>query len=84
MPKLRNVLILSAGGFGAAVTLLAAPLASAEPSLVPQCVNEGGSAAYGGSSTECATEGNVQINDSPAVYPGEDVDSYWGFPGFFM
>ncbi len=84
MLQSRKVLALSAAGFGAAVTFLATPLASAEPSLVPQCVNEGGSGAYGGQSTECATEGNVQINDSPAVYPGEDVDSYWGFPGFFM
>ncbi|MDG5482796.1 hypothetical protein [Mycolicibacterium gadium] len=54
-------------------------------SLLPQCVNEGGSAALGGSSTECATPGNVQINDTPAqqeyVGPWGDM---WGEPGLFF
>ena len=33
----------------------------------PQCVNTGGSEAMGGSATECATPGNVEINDTPAA-----------------
>ena len=53
--------------------------------LLPQCVNEGGSAALGGSATECATPGNVQINDTPAqqeyVGPWGDM---WGEPGLFF
>ena len=57
----------------------------AQASGLPQCVNEGGSAALGGSSTECATPGNVQINDTPAqqeyVGPWGDM---WGGDGLFF
>jgi hypothetical protein len=57
----------------------------AQASGLPQCVNEGGSAALGGSSTECATPGNVQINDTPAqqeyVGPWGDM---WGGEGLFF
>ena len=56
-----------------------------QASGLPQCVNEGGSAALGGSATECATPGNVQINDTPAqqeyVGPWGDM---WGEPGLFF
>lgn len=57
----------------------------AQASGLPQCVNEGGSEALGGSSTECATPGNVQINDTPAqqeyVGPWGDM---WGGDGLFF
>lgn len=64
-----------------------APVQEQRPqaSGLPQCVNEGGSAALGGSATECATPGNVQINDTPAqqeyVGPWGDM---WGEPGLFF
>ncbi|MFI5510346.1 hypothetical protein ACIA48_23010 [Mycobacterium sp. NPDC051804] len=64
-----------------------APIQEQRPqaSGLPQCVNEGGSAALGGSATECATPGNVQINDTPAqqeyVGPWGDM---WGEPGLFF
>ena len=62
---------------GAAAAVLAAPsaIAQPEPSL-PQCVDTGGAEAIGGSNTECATPGNVQINATPAeptyLYPWDD------------
>ncbi len=83
---------------GAAAAILAAPAASAEPTpapepteqaaapgQLPQCVNEGGAEALGGSSTECATPGNVQINDTPAEqeYVGPWGDMFGG-DGFFF
>ena len=57
----------------------------AQASGLPQCVNEGGSAAMGGSATECATPGNVQINDTPAQqeYVGPWGDMFGG-DGFFF
>jgi hypothetical protein len=43
---------------------------------LPQCTNTGGSEALGGSTTECATPGNVQIDATPAqtqfLYPWDD------------
>ena len=62
---------------GAAAAILAAPSAVAEPSpSLPQCVDTGGAEAIGGSTTECATPGNVQINATPAeptyLYPWDD------------
>jgi len=78
MLQLRKVLVLGAATFGAAA-LLTAPAATADP-LLPQCVNTGGSAAFGGGDTECATPGNAEIHASPSVYPGED--EFYGFPGF--
>ena len=56
---------------------LAAPMAGAQTgSTLPQCTGTGGSAALGGSTTECATPGNVQINATPAeptyLYPWDD------------
>jgi hypothetical protein len=80
MPELRKVLVLGAAGFAAAAALLTAPAAVAEPSLLPQCEVTGGSAVTGGQTTECATEGNAQLDATPSVYPGED--EFYGFPGF--
>jgi hypothetical protein len=77
-----------AAAAGAVAAILAAPAASAEPAPapgLPQCVDTGGSAAMGGSTTECATPGNVQINSTPAqqefVGPWGDM---WDEPGLFF
>jgi hypothetical protein len=60
---------------GAAAAFAAAPAAVADTTL-PSCTNTGGAEALGGSTTECATPGNVQINATPAepayVYPWDD------------
>ncbi|MDH6199306.1 hypothetical protein M2272_005976 [Mycobacterium frederiksbergense] len=72
-----------AGGLlvgGAAAAIAMAPLASAEPSephLLPQCQVTGGSSVEGGQTTECATEGNVQIDSTPpqpgyGMFPWDD------------
>ncbi|CDO32076.1 hypothetical protein A5722_29360 [Mycobacterium vulneris] len=72
---------LMVGGASAAIAL--APLASAEPSapseprLLPQCEVTGGSSVEGGQTTECATEGNVQIDSTPpqpgyGMFPWDD------------
>lgn len=79
MSQLRKVLVLGAATFGATAALLAAPAATADP-LLPDCVNTGGSPAFGGGSTECATPGNAELHASPDVYPGEN--EFYGFPGF--
>lgn len=56
-----------------------------QASGLPQCVDTGGAEAIGGSTTECATPGNVQINSTPAqqeyVGPWGDM---WGEPGLFF
>ncbi|HJT91098.1 MAG TPA: hypothetical protein VJ777_04035 [Mycobacterium sp.] len=62
---------------GAAAAILAAPSALAQPApTLPQCVDTGGAEAIGGSTTECSTPGNIQINATPAeptyVYPWDD------------
>ena len=64
---------------GAAAAILLAPTAVAQPddsSTLPSCTDTGGAEALGGSTTECATPGNVQINATPAeptyVYPWDD------------
>jgi hypothetical protein len=63
----------------AAAAILTAPAAVAQPddsSTLPSCTDTGGAEALGGSTTECATPGNVQINATPAepayVYPWDD------------
>jgi hypothetical protein len=60
---------------GAAAAFVAAPAAIADTTL-PSCTNTGGAEALGGSTTECETPGNVQINATPAeptyVYPWDD------------
>jgi len=67
------------GAAGAAAAIASAPTAAAEPNepnpLLPQCVDTGGSAALGGSNTECATPGNVQIDSTPAV---PEIEGPWG------
>lgn len=57
--------------------VFAAPTAGAQTgSTVPQCTDTGGAVAIGGSTTECATPGNVSINATPAeptyLYPWDD------------
>jgi hypothetical protein len=56
-----------------------------QASGLPQCVSTGGAEALGGSSTECATPGNVQINDTPAQqeYVGPWGNMFGG-DGFFF
>ena len=60
---------------GAAAAFGAAPAAIADTTL-PSCTDTGGAQALGGSTTECETPGNVQINATPAeptyVYPWDD------------
>lgn len=80
MLQLRKALVGSAIVVGAAAALLGAPNAAADPSLLPQCEVTGGSSIAGGQTTECATEGNTQIDATPGVYPGEE--EFYGFPGF--
>lgn len=76
---------IAAGGIAAA--LAGAPLAGAEPAnpTLPQCVDTGGAAALGGSTTECATPGNVSINATPAEqeYVGPWGSMFEG-DGFFF
>jgi hypothetical protein len=64
---------------GVAAAILFAPAAVAQPgdsSTLPSCVDTGGAEALGGSTTECTTPGNVQINATPAeptyAYPWDD------------
>jgi hypothetical protein len=67
---------------GAAAAILAAPTAVAEPSdpTLPSCTDTGGAEAIGGSTTECVTPGNVQINATPAepTYPYPWEDEFYG------
>jgi hypothetical protein len=75
-----------AAAAGAVAAILAAPAAVAEeqPTL-PKCVDTGGAEAIGGSTTECATPGNVSIDATPAeqefVGPWGDM---WGGEGLFF
>jgi hypothetical protein len=65
---------------GAAAAIAVAPAAVADPgdasTLLPACTDTGGAEALGGSTTECATPGNIQINATPAeptyAYPWDD------------
>ena len=64
---------------GAPAAILFAPAAVAQPddsSSLPSCTDTGGAEALGGSTTECATPGNIQIDATPAeptyVYPWDD------------
>ncbi|BBX31693.1 hypothetical protein MMAG44476_18007 [Mycolicibacterium mageritense DSM 44476 = CIP 104973] len=69
---------LIAGGAAAAIGM--APLASAEPPanpLLPKCEVTGGSSIEGGQTTDCASEGNVQIDATPpepgyGMFPWDD------------
>ncbi len=76
IPRYFAALIVAAG---AAAAILTAPAAVAQPgdsSTLPACTDTGGAEALGGSTTECTTPGNVQINATPAeptyVYPWDD------------
>ena len=84
------VAIVAAPGASAQPAPAPAPVpapapAPAHASGLPQCVDTGGAEALGGSTTECATPGNVQINSTPAqqeyVGPWGDM---WGEPGLFF
>lgn len=74
-PRLMIPLI---AGIGTATAIVLAPAAVADPGSapVPSCTDTGGAEALGGSTTECATPGNVQINSTPAeptyLYPWDD------------
>jgi hypothetical protein len=59
--------LLLAGGVSLAIA--AAPSAAANPPLLPQCVQTGGSSVMGGQTTECETPGNAQIDATPPVVP---------------
>lgn len=80
MPQVVKALVGTAALGGAALILMAAPTAAAEPSLLPQCEVTGGSSIAGGQTTDCASEGNSQIDATPGVYPGEE--EFYGFPAF--
>jgi hypothetical protein len=75
---------LAAGAAVAAVLAAPAAVAQPEPTL-PKCVDTGGAEAIGGSTTECATPGNVQINATPAepAYEGP-WGGMWEGDGFFF
>jgi hypothetical protein len=62
-----------------------APAQAAAPGLLPQCVDTGGAQALGGSTTDCATPGNVQVDATPAEqeYVGPWGDMFGG-DGFFF
>ncbi len=84
---LRNLAPLIAAG-GIAAALAAASPAAAEPApnpTLPQCVDTGGAQAIGGSTTECASPGNVSIDATPAQqeYVGP-WGSMWEGDGFFF
>lgn len=83
---------------GTAAAVFCAPMATAEPtepnqpnkphqsnSTMPQCVNTGGSAARGGSTTLCESPGNAQLNATPAMpaYPYPWDDEFYG-PAMIM
>ncbi len=77
---LRYFTPLAIAAAGVAAAVVAAPTAVAQPSdsnsTLPACTDTGGAEALGGSTTECATPGNVQINATPAeptyLYPWDD------------
>ena len=75
---------VAAGAALAAFLAAPAAVAQPEPSL-PKCVDTGGAEAIGGSTTECATPGNVQINATPAepAYEGP-WGGMWEGEGFFF
>ena len=68
---------------GAAAAILAAPTAVAQPEPpLPSCTDVAGDVVTGGTTTECATPGNVQINATPPivepVYPYPWDDEFYG------
>lgn len=83
MPTTRQFFTPLIAAAGAAAAILAAPAASADQPLLPQCVNTGGAAALGGSTTICETPGNAQISSTPPVYAGPWGDM-WGYGGGYF
>jgi len=92
MLRIRQFLVLTAGGLGLAAALIAAPVAGADEDggggpgnpLLPSCETMGGSSATGGQSTDCATPGNSQLTATPndlGIMGNED--GFYGFPGVF-
>ena len=84
----RTLLYLTplAAAAGAVAAILATPAAVAQPEpSLPQCVDTGGAEAIGGSTTECTTPGNVQIDATPAepAYGGPWGDMFGGEGLFF-
>jgi hypothetical protein len=68
---------------GAAAAMIYAPAAVGQPddsSTLPACTDTGGADALGGSTTECATPGNVQIDATPPeqTYMGPWDDEFYG------
>jgi hypothetical protein len=64
---------------GTAAAILSSPAAVAQPgdsSTLPSCTDTGGDAALGGSTTECTTPGNTEIDATPSeptyLYPWDD------------
>lgn len=86
MRSTRRLLVPVLAGAGVVAAILAAPSAVAQPQPpLPQCVDTGGAEAIGGSNTECATPGNVEINSTPAepAYEGP-WGGMWEGDGFFF
>ena len=68
---------------GAAATMIYAPAAVGQPddsSPLPACTDTGGGDSLGGSTTECATPGNVQIDATPPAqtYMNPWDDEFYG------
>jgi hypothetical protein len=80
--KLRHVFPLVVAG--AAAGIFGLPVAGADTTLInptlPSCVQTGGSSVIGGTTTECETPGNVELNATPEV--PEDFAYPWGYDDF--
>jgi hypothetical protein len=86
MRTTARYLVPMVAGAGAVAAILTAPAAVAQPEpTLPTCVDTGGAEAIGGSTTECATPGNVSINATPAepAYEGP-WGGMWEGDGYFF
>jgi hypothetical protein len=68
---------------GAAAAMFYAPVAVGQPdddSTLPACTDAGGIDAMGGSTTECSSPGNVQIDATPpaSTYMNPWDDEFYG------
>ena len=71
--------LLAAGG--ASITIAAAPVALANPPLIPACEQtEAGGGWQGGGATLCETPGNAQLDARPSVLA---QGAMGGMRGFF-
>ena len=80
---MRYLLPLMASAGAAAVAILGAPVASAEPNpTLPNCETAAGGDYTGTGETECQSPGNVEINaTAPApLYPDPWADEFYGAP----